>query len=39
MYISIADQTVIFLQAILFGAAVGIYYDLLRAVRDRKSVV
>lgn len=35
MYISIADQTVIFLQAILFGAAVGIYYDLLRAVRRR----
>ena len=33
MGISIAAQTVVFLQAILFGAAAGIYYDLLRAVR------
>lgn len=33
MEISIAAQTVVFLQAILFGAAIGVYYDLLRAVR------
>lgn len=36
MYISIADQTVIFLRSILFGAAVGAYYDLLRAMRREK---
>ena len=33
MYISIADQTIVFLKAILFGAAIGGYYDVLRAVR------
>lgn len=33
MEISIAAQTVVFLQAILFGAAIGVYYDFLRAVR------
>ena len=33
MEISIAAQTVVFLQAILFGAAIGVYYDLLRAIR------
>lgn len=33
MYFSIAEQTIVFLKAILFGAAVGVYYDLLRAVR------
>ncbi len=36
MYISIADQTVVFLRSILFGAAVGAYYDLLRALRREK---
>ncbi len=38
MYISIADQTVVFLQAILFGAGVGLYYDLLRAIRRKGSM-
>lgn len=33
MEISIAAQTVVFLQAILLGAAIGVYYDFLRAVR------
>lgn len=36
MYISIADQTIVFLRSILFGAAVGAYYDLLRAMRREK---
>lgn len=33
MKISIAVQTVVFLKAVLLGAALGIIYDLLRAVR------
>lgn len=36
MYISIADQTVVFLRSILFGAAIGVYYDLLRSMRREK---
>ncbi|RKJ81834.1 hypothetical protein D7X33_03670 [Butyricicoccus sp. 1XD8-22] len=36
MYISIADQTAVFLRSILFGAAVGAYYDFLRAIRREK---
>ena len=36
MYISIADQTAVFLRSILFGAAVGAYYDFLRVIRREK---
>lgn len=36
MYISIADQTAVFLRSILLGAAVGSYYDFLRAIRREK---